>query len=109
MQTIIYLLVWIALYCFSCYCIMGIMDRLGSSREKWWAWVPFLNMYAIWELSDMELIWFILTFICLINIVALVLIMMKIAEKCGYESWWGICVLIPIFNFYVLWKLGYGQ
>ncbi len=109
MRTIIYLIIWIAFYCFTSYCIMGIMERLGSPRPRWWAWVPFLNTYALWELSDTEIIWFILTFICMINFVAIVIILMPIAEKCGYDRVWGIYILIPFFNFYVMWKLGYGQ
>lgn len=109
MGTIIYLIVMIGIYCFAAYCLMGIMDRCSSAREKWWAWVPILNMYAIWELSDTEILWFILMFIPLINFVAIVMIMMPVAEKCGLDRVWGIYMIIPLFNFYVMWKLGYGQ
>jgi hypothetical protein len=109
MFFVIYFIFMIAIYCWVAYCLMGIMERCGSTRERWWAWVPILNMYALWELSDLEIVWFVLMFIPFIDIVAIIMIMMPVAEKCGSESYWGILMIVPIFNFYVIWKLGYGE
>jgi hypothetical protein len=88
--------------------------RLGY-ENSWYAWIPFLNMYMMVQLSKQEDSWFwiilITSFIPCINIVAvvmLVIVWMDIAEICGKERWWGILLIIPIVNFVVMYILGTG-
>jgi hypothetical protein len=34
---------------------------------------------------------------------------MDVAEKLGFENWWGVLTIIPIFNFYVFYKLAFTE
>jgi len=34
---------------------------------------------------------------------------MDVAEKLGFENWWGLLLLIPIFNYYVMYKLAFTE
>jgi len=39
----------------------------------------------------------------------MILVWMDIAAVLGFENWWGILTIIPIFNFYVMYKLAFTE
>jgi hypothetical protein len=89
--------------------------KLGYERA-WYAWVPFLFVYMMVQLSDQDEGWFwiiiILTFIPCINIISLVMfiiVIMDLTEKCGKPRWWGILWLIPIVMWVVSFITGSGE
>lgn len=103
----------IAAYIFTSYCLMKIADRLGTPNG-WFAFVPFLNYWLLCQMDQKETSWFVIMLIfsfCfpIVTLVMALLIMMDIAERLGFESWWGLLLLIPLFNFYVIWKLAFTQ
>jgi hypothetical protein len=92
-----------------------IAKKLGYERS-WYAWVPFLFLYMMVELSDQDKGWFwiilILTFIPCISIISLVMfiiVIMDLTEKCGKPRWWGILWLIPIVVWVVMFITGSGE
>jgi hypothetical protein len=89
--------------------------KLGYKRP-WYAWIPFLFLYMMVELSDQEKNWFwiitICAFIPCISIIALVMyiiVVMDLTEKCGKPRWWGILWLIPIVIWVVMFITGSGE
>ena len=90
--------------------------RLGYEKS-WYAWVPFLNLYMMTDLSTKDTwTWFwvilILSFIPCINIIAfimLIIVWMDIAEACGKDRWFGILYIIPIANWVMMYILGSGE
>ncbi|MHB8896214.1 MAG: DUF5684 domain-containing protein, partial [Candidatus Geothermincolia bacterium] len=112
-MTIIFVLIAIAAYIFSSYCLMKIADRLGVPNG-WFAFIPFLNYWLLCQMAEKENSWFIIMLIfsfCfpIVTMVMAILIMMDVSERLGFESWWGILLIIPIFNFYVIWKLAFQE
>ena len=110
---VIYFIVLLAVYIFSGFCLMRIADRLGV-ENSWFAFIPFLNLWLLTKMGDRDDSWFIImlifTFCCgIVTAVMAILIMMDVAEKLGFENWWGILLIIPIFNFYVLYKLAFTE
>jgi hypothetical protein len=110
---IVLILVWLAVYVFSALCLMKMADRLGV-ENSWFAFIPFLNLWLICQMGDRDNTWFILmlvfAFCCgIVTAVMAILIFMDVAEKLGFENWWGILLIIPIFNFYVLYKLAFTE
>jgi hypothetical protein len=108
------LLAAIVLYILGGWLLYRVGKRFGY-ENSWYAWVPFLNIWMLVQLSNREDSWFwiilITMFIPCINIVGLVMfimVWMDIAERCGKESWWGILVIIPIVNFVIVYILGSG-
>ncbi len=106
-------LVGIAAYVFSSYCIMRMADRLGVPNG-WFAFIPFLNLWLLCQMAGKENSWFIIMLIfnfCfpIVTMVMALMIMMDVAERLGFESWWGILLIIPLFNFYVIWKLAFTE
>lgn len=106
MTTIIYLIVLIAIYCYSAWCLQAIARRTNTPNDIW-AWIPILNLWLMVQIAQRELLWFILLLIPFVNIVAMVIVFMDIAEQVGYERYYGLLLLIPIYNFYVLYQLAF--
>jgi hypothetical protein len=110
---IILILVWLAVYVYSAFCLMKMADRLGV-ENSWFAFIPFLNIWLLCQMGDRDNTWFILmlvfSFCCgIVTAVMAILIFMDVAEKLGFENYWGILLIIPIFNFYVLYKLAFTE
>lgn len=106
-------LVGIAAYVFSSYCIMKMADKLGVPNG-WFAFIPFLNYWLLCQMAEKENSWFIIMLIfnfCfpIVTMVMALIIMMDVSERLGFENWWGILLIIPLFNFYVLWKLAFTE
>jgi hypothetical protein len=110
---VIFLLLGIASYVFVSYCMMKMADKLGV-ENGWFAFIPLLQYWLYCQMAEKENSWFIIMLIfsfCFfpVTFVMMILIMMDIAEKLGFESWWGILIIIPIFNFYVVYKLAFTE
>ncbi|PKQ27985.1 MAG: hypothetical protein CVT63_05160 [Candidatus Anoxymicrobium japonicum] len=110
---LVIMLLALAMYVFSAFCMMKMADRLGV-ENGWFAFVPFLNLWLLCKMGDRENSWFIIMLICqfccgIVTAVMSIMILMDVAEKLGFERWWGILIIIPIFNFYVLYKLAFTE
>lgn len=110
---VVFFLIGIAYYVAAAYFLMKLADRLGV-ENSWFAFVPFLNLWLICEMGQREINWFVImlvfSFCCsLVTLVMMILIMMDVAEMLGFDRVWGILMIIPFFNIYVLYKLAYQQ
>lgn len=108
---IVVVLIAIAAYIFTSYCLMKTAERLGVPNG-WFAFIPFLNYWLFCQMAEKENSWFIIMLIfsfCfpIVTAVMVILIMMDVAERLGFESWWGILLIIPIFDFYVVYKFAF--
>jgi hypothetical protein len=101
---IIYAIVSIAIYVFIAWCLQTIAKRFNIEND-WFAYVPILNMWLMTKIAEREVLWFILLLIPCVNIIAMIIIWMDIAEKCGKERWFGILMIIPLVNLWVVWTL----
>jgi hypothetical protein len=110
---VVAILIGIAAYIFVSYCMMKCAERLGVPNG-WFAFIPFLNYWLFCQMAEKENSWFIIMLIfsfCfpIVTAVMIILIFMDVAERLGFASWWGILLIIPLFNFYVVWKFGFGE
>ena len=113
MAYVIYFIILLALYIYAAYCLMVMADRLGV-ENSWFAFIPFLNLWLLTQMGRRETSWFVImlifSFLCgIVTAVMVILIMMDVAEERGFENWWGILLIIPIFNLYVLYKLAFTE
>ncbi len=100
-------------YIFWAYCLMKQAQRLGADNT-WFAFIPILYLWLMCDMGDRDSSWFIImlitSFCCgIIALVMMILIMMDVAEKLGFENWWGLLLLVPIFNYYVMYKLAFTE
>jgi Family of unknown function (DUF5684) len=70
-----------------------------AGKPGWAAIIPIYNMYVLTEIARKEILWFILTLLPCINIVALIVICIDVAKNFGKGPGFGIglALLSPIF------------
>ena len=96
-------------YVYFAYMLMKMADRLGV-ENSWFAFIPFLNYWLMTQMAGRDSTFFIIllisAFCCpIVTIVMVILLFMDIARNLGFEEWWGILMIVPIFNLYVAYKL----
>jgi hypothetical protein len=95
--TIVLLLVYLVV-------LVAVIAGMWKTFEKagvegWWAIIPFANTYHLVKVSGKEWWWFLLFFVPCVNIVAIIVISLAVAERFGKSAGFGIglWLLPPIF------------
>lgn len=95
-------------YVYIAFCLMTISHKT-STEHGWMAWVPILNLYLVCKVAGKSGWWMVLLLIPLVNIVAAIILWMKIAEARGFASWWGVLAIIPVVNLFAQGYLAFGE
>lgn len=78
-----------------------------ADKPAWLAIIPIVNMIVLTQISGRSLFWFIMLFIPLISLVAIILINISVAKRFGYSTGMGI---LAIFFPYVAYPImGFGD
>jgi Family of unknown function (DUF5684) len=96
-------------YLFSSFCFWKIYEKLGENNA-WFAWVPFLNVWKMYQAGGQSPWWLIGLFIPLVNIAAIVFLIMamiKIVQRLGKNPWLILLMLIPLANFWVMYHFAF--
>ncbi|MGF1676013.1 MAG: DUF5684 domain-containing protein [Rivularia sp. (in: cyanobacteria)] len=104
------LILSLAEYVFSSYCFYTMLEKLDY-RNAWFAWVPFLNVWAILEAGDRSPWWIVGFFIPFVNIVAaiyLIIAYANIVKKLGKNPWLILLMIIPFVNFAMMYHFAFG-
>jgi hypothetical protein len=102
------LLFYIALIVVIIASLWKVFEKAG--QPGWAAIVPFYNIYVLTcEIAKKEILWFILMFIPLVNIVASVLVSIEVARKFGKSEAFGIGLAFLGFIFYPMLAFGDAQ
>lgn len=101
-------LLGVGLYVFSCYCLKLICEKAGGEPGVL-IWIPLLQFIPLFNAAGLGLIWFFLLFIPFINIVATVMLWVKLCEARGKPSWMGIFILFPGLNLFLVLYLAFAE
>ena len=88
--------------------MLMIIARKTATPDGWMAWIPIANLVLMCRIARASMIWVLLAIIPLINLVALVVLFMGIARRCGKPSWIGVLFLIPGINLLIPAYLAFG-
>ncbi len=102
------LILLIAIYAYSAFCIQTIANKTGT-ENSWYAWVPIVNIYLLVKVAQKPGWWLILFLIPIVNIVIGIIVWMKISELLKKPSWLGILFIIPILNFVLIGYLAFSE
>ena len=78
-----------------------------AGKPGWAAIIPFYNMFILNEVARKEILWFVLTLLPCINIVALIVICMDVAKHYGKDPIYGIGLALLPFIFFPM--LGFSD
>jgi len=79
-----------------------------AGQPGWAAIIPFYNMYVLTcQIAKKEILWFVLMFIPLVNIVAAIIVSIEVAKKFGKSELFGVGLALLGFIFYPM--LGFGD
>jgi hypothetical protein len=102
------ILLYIALIVVILAAMWKVFEKAG--QPGWAAIVPFYNMYVlVTQIAKKEILWFILLFIPLVNIVIAVLVAIEVAKKFGKSELFGVGLAFLGFIFYPILAFGDAQ
>lgn len=86
------------------------LAKKTATPNGWMAWIPILNLYLMCKVAGKSGAWLLLFLIPVVSFIALILIWMAIAERCGKPSWWGLLiVLIPLIGLVMIGVLAFSK
>jgi len=89
-------------------CIAGAWKMFKKAGKPGWGCIiPFYNTYLMTQIGGLPIVWFILTFIPIANIVAAFVIAIAIAKSFGKGGGFGVGIVFLPFIFYPV--LGFGD
>ena len=78
-----------------------------AGKPGWAAIIPFFNTFVLTEVARKEILWFVLTLVPCINIVAVIVICLDVAKNFGKGPGFGIGLALLPFVFFPL--LGFSD
>jgi hypothetical protein len=98
----------LVLYVWCGICLKIIADKTGT-ENSWLAWVPIGNMILMSNIAQKPIWWGLLLLVPYVNVVMMVLIWMKIAERRNFQSWMGFLMLIPVVSLGVMGYVAFAE
>ncbi len=91
-------------YLFMAWCLWKIARDLRVGDE-WMAWVPLINIFILFRVANRPAWSVLLLLIPVVNIVVLALVFMRLADRRGWVSIYGLLLFVPLVNFLVMYSL----
>lgn len=111
LQALIWVLVGlsIAVYAFSCLCLMKIAQKTGTD-PAWWAWIPLLQTVLMVKIAGKPWWWVLLwLFVPIVNIYVTFVVLAGIARARGRSAAFSLVLLfLPIIGYPILAFSGGG-
>jgi hypothetical protein len=98
----------VILYVYTAFCFRRIAKNLRV-KPSWFAWIPILNIYLWCKICGKGVLWTVLFFIPVVNLVIFVMLCLKLAHACGRSRLYGVLLILPIADLVVLWVLAKGE
>jgi hypothetical protein len=87
-------------YLYTSLTLMVIANKVGEG-PAWLAWVPVGNLFLMAKVAQLPAISLLLFIVPVVNVVYSIYMMMKVAERRGFESWLGILMIVPVIGLFV--------
>ncbi len=108
MMVIFFLFLALVCYVFFAICLMKIAKKTGT-KDRWFAWIPILNVLLMLRIAQKPLWWFFLFLIPPINIAIMIVVWMAMAKAVKKPDWLGILMIVPIANLVVPAYLAFSK
>jgi hypothetical protein len=101
-------LIGLIVYIYIALSLQVIANKTGTDYA-WLAWIPLLNIYLMCKIAGKSMFFLFLFFIPFINIIAIILVWMGIAEARGKPGWLGILMVVPIVSLIIPGYLAFSD
>ena len=90
----------LAFYIYMALAVMTIAQKT-KTKHPWLAWIPIVNIFYVFHVGGKSAWYTLLLIIPIVNLIMMIWIWMKIAERRNKPNYWGIFMIIPLFNIVV--------
>jgi hypothetical protein len=104
MTELVSFLIGLATYIFTSLALAKIGKELGY-KNSWFAWIPLLNTIMLMQLGEKSAWWILVPFI---GEIMMIIAIMRITEKRGYDKLLGLLVLTGIGAYILLYLLAWS-
>ena len=94
-------------YLFFCYCCRLICEKTGNPPGAL-IWLPVFKLFPLLRAAGMSPWWFLAYFVPVLNVIALVLWSLKIAQARVKSAWVAIFLLLPVTWFFAVLYLAFS-
>jgi hypothetical protein len=102
------LLTALGFYLLCCFCGMQICKKTGV-KEGGLVWIPIIQLFPLLKAAGMSKAWFIAFLVPVINLFALVVWAIRVAEARRLAGWVAILMIIPVLNILGLLCLAFAE
>ena len=88
------------------WCLWKIARELRVGDE-WMAWIPLFNILILFRAANRSAWGVLLLLIPVVNLVVLAIIFMRLAERRGRLSIYGLLLFVPVINLLFMYSLTY--
>lgn len=87
----------VAIYVYMAYTQYVCAKKVGCGDKAFLAFIPIAQTYLLCPMAGKPGWWFVLCLIPFVNIIALAILWIEIAKRCGHSGVWGfLSILFPI-------------
>jgi hypothetical protein len=104
----VFLVIGIAVYLYSCLCIFIIAKKLNVPAP-WTAWIPLVQLWTIVSSAGKPGWWVILLIIPIVGAIVYFYIWICITENLGKNKWLGLLMLLPVINLIFMGMLAFSK
>lgn len=90
----------VAIYLVTSFCLYVIARKSGA-EYPFFAWFPVLDLYLVVDMAAKPVLWFILLWIPVVNLIVYTLLWMEISAKLKLSCYWGILMCLPYAGHFV--------
>ena len=92
-------------YLYFSYCLYRTARNCAVNDDAWWAFIPILQLLLTLRLATMPAWHVLIFFVPVVNVVAVAVVSVRIAKRCGLSTAWGVLTIIPVLNIAAMFKL----
>ena len=97
------------LYVYCAICLQKIAQKAECGETAWQAWVPILNLFLIADIGQKPWWWILVLLVPYVNLIALAVLWMGVAEAREKPAWFGIFMAFPVLNLFMLGYLAFSK
>lgn len=99
----------VVVYAYFAFSLSAIARKTALEQIAWWGWVPVLQVLLILKAAGLQWWWVFLFLIPFVNIAVGIYVWVKIAKALSKHVVWGVLMVVPGVDLFVLGYLAFSK